>query len=317
VIKLKLINEVNEGDRLIGFFLIKELQRKVAANGSEYFDILLSDSSGVISAKVWDITEEQKSTYDIKKIVKVDGLVNVFRNQKQLQIQRIRLSVDEDNVDIHTLVQRPDVSREQLWQELRMMIEEIESPVLTKLIKTVLVSKEIRDLLTTVPAGMKMHHAYYAGLLEHIVTLMHSATQLFPVYPNLNKDLVIATCLFHDIGKTREFSDPISPEYTTEGELVGHIVLGIEIINDAAREAGISPHDKELLALKHCILSHHGDVDLGYGSAISGKLPEAIFFHYLDQIDAKLNAMRMVSQSSDEKWVYSPMLRRKIRNTKL
>jgi 3'-5' exoribonuclease len=311
---MKLIKETCEGDRFFGFLLIKELHRKVATNGSEYFDIVLGDASGIISAKLWDISEEQKATFSIKKIVKVDGIVSLYRQQKQLQIQRIRLSLPEDDIDIQTLIQKADVSREELWQELRMIIEEIQSPTLQKLVKTVLMVKETREALTTIPAGMKMHHSYYAGLLEHVVTLMQSALQLFPIYPQLNKDLIIATCLLHDIGKTIELSDPIAPEYTTEGELIGHIVLGIELINDAAKEAGISSRDEELLALKHCILSHHGDVDLGYGSAISGKLPEAIFFHYLDQIDAKLNAMELSFKGNSEEWVYSPMLRRKIRN---
>lgn len=311
---MKLITDAYEGDRLIGFFLIKDLQQKIAANGSEYFDLVLGDSSGTISAKLWDITDEHKEIFAVKKIAKVDGLVTLFRNQKQLQIQRIRLSLPEDDIEIQSLVQKPDVSREELWQELRMFLEEICSPTLNKLVKTILISKETRDALTTLPAGMKMHHAYYAGLLEHIVTLMQSAMQLFPIYPQLNRDLVLATCLLHDIGKTKELSDPISPEYTTEGELVGHIVLGIELINEAAREVGIPSHDEELLALKHCILSHHGDVDLGFGSAISGKLPEAIFFHYLDQIDAKLNAMKMSYKGNSEEWVYSPMFKRKIRN---
>ncbi|MFN7250648.1 MAG: 3'-5' exoribonuclease YhaM family protein [Anaerobacillus sp.] len=311
---MKLIKETCEGDRFFGFLLIKELHRKVATNGSEYFDIVLADASGIISAKLWDISEEQKATFSIKKIVKVDGIVSLYRQQKQLQIQRIRLSLPEDDIEIQTLIQKADVSREELWQELRMIIEEIQSPTLQKLVKTVLMVKETREALTTIPAGMKMHHSYYAGLLEHVVTLMQSALQLFPIYPQLNKDLIIATCLLHDIGKTIELSDPIAPEYTTEGELIGHIVLGIELINDAAKEAGISSRDEELLALKHCILSHHGDVDLGYGSAISGKLPEAIFFHYLDQLDAKLNAMKLSFKGNSEEWVYSPMLRRKIRN---
>lgn len=314
VIILKLINEAMEGERFIGFFLVKEIQQKVAANGSEYFDLVLGDRSGIIHAKLWDITDEQKSTYAVKKIVKVDGVVNSFRNQKQLQIQRIRLSTPEDEIDVQVLVQKADIPREQLWQELRMMIEDIESPTLQKLVKTILFSKETREALTTLPAGKKMHHSYYAGLLEHIVTLMHSATQLFPIYPHLNKDLVLATCLLHDIGKTMELQDPLFPEYTLEGELVGHIVLGIELINDAAFQAGIPSRDEELLALKHCILSHHGEVELGYGSAVSGKLPEAIFFHYLDQIDAKLNAMKQSLRDSKEEWVYSPMLKRKIRN---
>ncbi|RXI98754.1 HD domain-containing protein [Anaerobacillus alkaliphilus] len=312
---MKHIADAIEGERFIGFLLVKELNHRIATNGSEYFDLMLGDRSGLIGSKLWDVTEEQKSTITVKKVVKVDGIVTIYRNQKQLSIQRIRIALPEDDVDMQALVQTAEVPREELWQDLRMMIEEIQSPTLHKLVKTILMSKETREAITTLPAEKKMHHSYYAGLLEHIVTLLNSASQLFPVYPQLNKDLVIATCILHDIGKTKELTDPIFPEYSTEGELIGHIVLGIELINDAALEAGISSRDEELLALKHCILSHHGDVDLGYGSAISGKLPEAIFFHYLDQIDAKLNAMKQTVSGSSEEWVYSPMFKRKIRNS--
>ncbi|MCD8501900.1 MAG: HD domain-containing protein [Bacillaceae bacterium] len=281
-----------------------------------YYDLLLGDRSGTISAKLWDITEQHEEGYEIKKIVKVDGIVTVYRSQKQLQIQRIRLSIPEDNIKLEDVIQSVKVPREDLWQELRMFIQDIESITLSKIVKKILGTKEIRDCLTTIPAAKKMHHAYYGGLLEHIVTLMHTATSLIHIYPHLNKDLIIATCLLHDIGKTRELADAISPQYTTEGELIGHLVLGVEMINEAAASNGISSDDREILALKHCILSHHGDVDLGYGSAVSGKLPEAIFFHYLDQIDAKLNGMQMIKQESEDEWVYSPMLKRKIYNQK-
>lgn len=308
------IRNVKEGERLIGFFLIKEIQKKIANNGSLYFDLLLGDRTGIIAAKLWDISEQQEETFEVKKIVKIDGLITLFRNQKQLQIQRIRLATPEDKVELVDVVQSTDTSREELWQELRMFIGEIESPTLGKVVKSILGSKDVRDRLTTIPAGKKMHHAYYGGLLEHIVTLLHAASSLLHIYPHLNKDLILTTCLLHDLGKTKELIDPISPQYSTEGELIGHLVLGIELINEAAREVGIPSDDKELLALKHCILSHHGEVDLGYGSAVSGKIPEALFFHYLDQIDAKLNAMKMAMQASEEEWTYTPMLHRKVLN---
>lgn len=310
------INNAKEGDRLIGFFIIKDIQKKMANNGSLYFDLLLEDQSGTISAKLWDITDQQEEMFEAKKIVKIDGLVTLYRSQKQLQIQRIRLTTPEDGVEIEDVVQSVKIPREELWQELRMFIQEIESPLMSKIVKTILGTKAIRDRLTTIPAAKKMHHAYYGGLLEHIVTLMHTATSLIHIYPELNKDLVITTCLLHDIGKTKELSDPIVPQYTTEGELIGHLVLGVEMINEAALSNGIASDDRELLALKHCILSHHGEIELGYGSAVSGKLPEAVFFHYLDQIDAKLNGMQMTKQQSEEEWIYSPMLKRKILNKK-
>ncbi|WP_246589114.1 3'-5' exoribonuclease YhaM family protein [Desertibacillus haloalkaliphilus] len=306
------LNEKKEGERVVGFFIIKDRVLKVAANGSEYLDFVLVDRKTTITAKLWDITAQQKEILQKKAVVKVEGIVHFYRNQKQLNIQRIRLAVEDDPVKLVDLIPHANVSREELWHDLRLFIDEIESPQLAQIIKRLFGDKNVRDLVTTIPAGKKLHHAYYAGLLEHIVTLCHGAVQLLSLYPFVNKDHVLATCMLHDIGKIKELSDPIAPEYTTEGELMGHIILGIEMINDAARELGFASDDPDIAAVKHCILSHHGDVDWGWGSAVSGKTPAAVFFHYLDQIDAKMNAMQAVNESGADEWNYSPMLKRRI-----
>ncbi|MCK9906403.1 HD domain-containing protein, partial [Frankia sp. Cpl3] len=124
-----------------------------------------------------------------------------------------------------------------------------------------------------------MHHHYYSGLLEHTVSLLALAERLLPLYPQVDKDVLYATCILHDIGKLYELSDAIAPEYTTPGQLIGHLVMGVEMVSQTCSKLGISLGHPEVLHLKHCILSHHGDIENGWGSAVSGKTPTAVIFH--------------------------------------
>jgi 3'-5' exoribonuclease len=149
-------------------------------------------------------------------------------------------------------------------------------------------------------------------LLEHIVHVTQSAYQLLPLYPKVKRDVVLAVCLLHDIGKIKAISDHISPEYTSDGELMGHIVLGIEIVNEAAHDAGISIENEEVVALKHCMLSQYGDVDWGFGSPVSAKTAESIFFHSIKQMNAQLNALDVMTERTKEAWAYAPMFKRKM-----
>ncbi|TMW71725.1 3'-5' exoribonuclease YhaM family protein [Alteribacter natronophilus] len=312
---MKTIANVKEGERLVGFFLVKEREVRVAVNGDEYMDLLLGDATGTIPSKIWDITEQQKSAVHVKTILKIDGQVRLFRGKKQLQINRVRIATDEDNIELQSLVRKSSTPREELWQDLRMIIDDVQNDTYGSIIRKLFGNKDVRDRLTTIPASKVMHHAYYAGLLEHIVSLCHATLQLLAVYPHLNKDLLLTTCLLHDIGKIRSINDPITPEYTEEGELVGHLVMSVEMINEAALEAGISLQDEELTALKHCILSQYGDTDKGLGSAISGKIPEAVFFSSIEELDARLNAIQMINGETESGWEYHPMFKRKMKTT--
>ncbi|PYZ97205.1 CMP-binding protein [Alteribacter lacisalsi] len=310
---MKTIANVQEGERLVGFFLVKECEIRVAVNGDEYMDLLLGDATGTIPSKIWDITEQQKAAVHAKTILKIDGQVRLFRGRKQLQINRVRIASDEDKVELQSLVQKSATPREELWQDLRMVIDDVQNDAYGAILRKLFGKKEVRDKLTTIPASKVMHHAYYAGLLEHTVSLCHATLQLLAVYPHLNKDLLLTTCLLHDIGKTRSIDDPITPEYTEEGELMGHLVMSVEMINEAAFEAGISSQNEEITALKHCILSQYGDTEKGLGSAVSGKLPEAVFFNAVEELDAKLNAIQMGKGETEGGWQYHPLFKRKMK----
>lgn len=312
--KVGSIHEKKEGERLIDFFIVKEKEANIAANGSEYLSVVLGNRNGQIRAKLWDVTEEQKELIQKRAIIKVDGFITIYRNQKHLTIQRVRLSNNEDQIGISDLLPEAKTPREELWQELRFFIDEIQSPVLNKVIKTLLSNKEIREKYTTIPATKEEHHPYYAGLLEHIVQLCHGAVQLLPLYKKLNKDIVLATCILHDIGKVKDLTDPIAPEHTISGELIGSVMLSVEMMNQAAYEAGISTENDEIMIVKHCIISHLS-LEPVYSKGMKGKTMEAIFFQYLKELDSRINAIEQASEEGSEEWNYTPLFKRKILKT--
>ncbi|WP_235715308.1 3'-5' exoribonuclease YhaM family protein [Halalkalibacter wakoensis] len=303
---------LQEGETITTFFVIKEREIKRAANGSEYANFSLQKNDQIIRAKLWDITDEQKGQFLRKAIVKVEGKVGAYRGKWQLTIHRIRLATEDDPITVGDLISKEGVQREELWQDLRYMMEEVTSKTLQSIIKQLYSQKELRERLTTIPASQHYHHTYYAGLLDHIVHVTQSAISLLPLYPNVNKNIVIATCLLHDLGKTETFTEAIAPEYSLEGEYMGHIALSLELVQDAAKEAGIERGNHELLAVKHCIASQYGDTSQGYGSTVSPKTAEAVFFQHIKQLNATLQALESVQEAAHETWTYSPMLKRKV-----
>ncbi len=304
--------QLQEGETITDFFLIKEREIKQASNGSDYANFMLERNLEVIPARLWDVTAEQKEKLTRKAIVKVEGSVLTYRGKLQLTIQRIRLATEEDQVNVSELISRKGVQREALWQELRFMMEEVQSETLRAIMKQLFSKRVLRERLTTIPASKSYHHTYYAGLLDHIVHVTQAALQLLPLYPKVNKDIVVTTCLVHDLGKTEVFTEAVAPEYSTTGELMGHITLGLELVHDAAKEAGISSHHDELIGLKHCIASQFGEVSQGFGSTASPKTAEAIFFQHVKQMNTMLHAFEIMQERTTETWTYSPMFKRRM-----
>ncbi len=311
---MKFLNDYAEGERLVTFCLVKQREIGVASNQSEYMNLELGDSSGSIPAKIWDITEEHKSAIQVKTVVKIDAQVQSYRGKKQLIISRIRPANAADEVTMESLVPASKFSADELWGRLQQAVDEMQSDTLKKIVTSILDDEELAGRLRSFPAGVRMHHNYYSGLLEHIVSLLNVAKRLVPLYPQVDKDALFATCILHDIGKLFELTDPIAPDYSTPGQLLGHLVMGAELVTGACRKLGIPADESEVLHLKHCILSHHGDIEFGWGSAVSGKTPTAILFHYIDQIDSKMNAAgRAIAEGeAEEEWIYSPALKRKV-----
>ncbi|WP_078391942.1 CMP-binding protein [Shouchella patagoniensis] len=293
---------------LNGFYMIREREVKQAANGSLYANFVLQQQHTLLSAKLWDITDEQQEKFVPKAVVKVEGNVEVFRSKKQLTIQKIRLAVDEDKVNRTELISKKGLSREDLWHELRMMMDEVESPILQAIIKQIYGNRSIRDRLTTIPAAKKLHHAYYAGLLEQIVELMYVALQLLPLYQHVQKDIALTLCLLGDIGKVHALKDPLAPEYTDAGELMGQLVLSIEIINEAALEQAIEISSPELMAVKHGILAQY---DQSEGGAVQPKTAEALFYYYVKRMNTDLRVLEH-AQTEGSSFSYIDLFKRKM-----
>ncbi|MFY0545737.1 3'-5' exoribonuclease YhaM family protein [Brevibacillus sp. H7] len=310
---MRYLHDYAEGERVVTFCLVKAKEVGVASNQSEYLNLELGDRSGTMTAKLWDVSEEIKELIQVKSVIKIDALMQTYRGKKQLVIQRVRLASPSDEVMMEALVPVSPYPADELWSRLERFVAEMKSEVLQAIVREILQDEEIAGRLRHFPAGVKMHHNYYHGLLEHIVSLLTAAERLLPLYPQVDKDILYATCILHDIGKLYELSDAVAPDYTTPGQLIGHLVMGVELVSGVCRKLGISLGHVEVLHLKHCILSHHGDVENGWGSAVSGKTSAAVLFHYLDQIDSKMNALgQLLAEMGEEEWGYAGALRRKV-----
>ena len=311
---MKYLADYQEGERVVAFCLVKNKEAGVASNQSEYLNLELGDRSGTLMAKLWDVSAEMKEAIAVKSVVKVDAVVQMYRGKKQLVIQRIRPASASDEVLMESLIPVSPVPVDELWDKLEQKIHGLQSGTLKAIINEALADGEIRERIRHYPAGVRMHHNYYHGLLEHIVSLLTAAERLLPLYPQVDRDVLYATCIMHDIGKLYELSDPVAPDYTTPGQLIGHLVMGVEMVSSICRKLDIPMGDAEVLHLKHCILSHHGEVENGWGSAVSGKTPTAVLFHYLDQIDSKMNALgqTLADMGEEDEWAYAGVLKRKV-----
>ncbi|WPS87099.1 HD domain-containing protein [Brevibacillus halotolerans] len=311
---MKFLADYVEGERVIAFCLVKSREIGVASNQSEYMNLEIGDRSGSLSAKIWDVTDELKENLQVKSIIKIDAQVQMYRGKKQLVIQRVRHATPADEVVMESLVPTSKYAVDELWGRLESHLSDIQSPTLRAIISHLIGKEDVYERMRSFPAGVRMHHHYYSGLLEHVVSLLDLGKRLLPLYPQVDRDVLLTTCILHDIGKLYELSDPVAPEYTTPGQLIGHLVMGVEMVTKACTDLAIPLDDSEVLHLKHCILSHHGDLEMGWGSAVSGKTPTAVIFHYLDQIDSKMNALGNTLQemSEEEEWHYAPVLKRKV-----
>lgn len=291
-----------------GFYMIREREVKQASNGSLYANFTLQQQHYLLSARLWDITEEQQEKFVAKAVIKVEGNMETYRSKQQLTIQKIRLATEDDQINRTELISKKGLSREDLWHELRMMMDEVDSPVLQQIIKEIYGNRSIREKITTMPAAKKLHHAYYAGLLEQIVELMYVAMQVLPLYRHANKDTVLALCLLGDIGKIQALSDPLTPNYTQTGELIGHLVLTVEMLNQAAFAQGIDSNHDELQAVKHGVLAQYPASE---GGQVQPKTAEALLYYYIKKMNTDLKVLEQASEQ-DDAFPYIDLFKRKM-----
>ncbi|GKV57075.1 3'-5' exoribonuclease YhaM [Sporosarcina sp. NCCP-2222] len=282
---MKKIAEHQVGEPVDLFLLIKQSVKGITQQGSPFMTLILQDKSGDIEAKLWDTGEEQEKMYAAATIVKVGGEIHEYRGKNQLRIKSIRPAKEEEGISLSDLVPSAAKSKEELFEELLQFFFEMKNPHIQRITRHIL-KKHQTDIMVY-PAATKNHHDYVSGLLDHVVSMLKLGKAIAELYPTLNKDLLYAGIILHDIGKVVELSGPIATQYTVEGNLLGHISIMVNEISKAADELGIE--GEEVTLLQHMVLSHHGKEE--WGSPKRPMLKEAEMLHYIDNIDAKMNML--------------------------
>ncbi|MBR0374557.1 MAG: HD domain-containing protein [Mogibacterium sp.] len=279
---------LKDGETFDDFFMIKSLYIKAGTTGKQYLDMILSDATGEVVAKKWDLDEAEIATYEKTVpgcIVKVRAQVTDWRGQRQLRVTKMRFAQAGDGVDNNDFFKAAPEDPQEMYDFIVGKIQGFTDPDLRNLCMALY--EENKDKLMYYPAAMSNHHAEYAGLLYHVKRMMMLGERACEVYTNLSRDLLLAGVAIHDIEKLTEIlSDEhgVSPGYSFEGQMLGHLVQGVKVVHDKCRELGIG-YEKEIL-LEHMVISHHYEPD--FGSPKKPLFPEAEVLHYLDMIDAKM-----------------------------
>lgn len=269
------------------FFMIRSITVKTGSTGKPYLDVVLADKTGEISAKKWEVAQPDELLKE-KDLVKVLGLVTEFNSQNQLRIQRIRKLSDEEerlNIDKSDFIKAAPEKPEDMYNYIMNVAMNLGDEDLKKICVRVL--QDNQDKLMYYPAASKNHHAEFAGLLYHMKRMLMNGEKVCEVYEILNRDLVLAGVILHDIEKITEIlsdEDGVSSGYSFEGQMLGHLVMGVKYIDMLSDELGI-PYEKKIM-LEHMSLSHHYEPE--FGSPKKPLFPEAEVLHYLDILDAKI-----------------------------
>ncbi|RYL93046.1 3'-5' exoribonuclease YhaM [Sporolactobacillus sp. THM7-4] len=275
-----------EGERVRDYLLIKSVNKGMASNGKPFLTIILQDKSGDIESKLWGCTSEDETNYVQGAIVFAEGDITRYRGRNQFKIRTIRLADERDNVRKSELVMAAPLSEKELNEKVTQYLFDIQNPVIQRLTRALL--KKHHDAFFEYPAAMSIHHNFLSGLAYHVSCMLDMAKAVVVLYPEVNRDLLYAGIILHDMGKLKELSGSGSTKYTLEGNLLGHISIMVDEIGEAAREMGIADRE-EVLLLQHMVLSHHENPE--WGSPKPPMFKEAEILHMLDDMDAKMNIM--------------------------
>ena len=289
------IQEYREGNKFIGIYLCKSKQILKTKAGKTYYSLVLQDKTGVIDAKVWELNNGIED-FDAMDFIMTEGMITMFQGSRQVNVSRIR-KAQEGEYDPAEYIPASKYDREAMYQELKDIVATIKEPHLRQLAEKYFVNdKAFIEEFKQHSAAKSVHHGFVGGLLQHTLAVTRMCDFLANNYEIIDRDLLITAALFHDIGKMWEISEFPANEYTDDGQLLGHIFLGAELIG---REAEQIPGFPKSLAteLRHCILAHHGELE--YGSPKKPALAEAMALNFADNADAKLETMTEVYDKAD------------------
>ena len=315
---MKYIDTFREGMHIADVYLCKNKQIAMTKNGKEYGNLVLQDKTGTIDAKIWDLGSPGVGDFETMDYVHVEADITLFQNSNQMNIRRIRRAQEGEYVEADYLpVSKKNIK--EMYEELLGCIGTVKNPYLQKLLSIYFVdSPAFAQAFQFHSAAKSVHHGFVGGLLEHTLSVAKMCDYYSSCYPQLNRDLLLTAAIFHDIGKTKELSRFPENDYTDDGQLLGHIIIGTEMVGKGIRAI---PGFPEVLAveLKHCILAHHGELE--YGSPKKPALLEALALNFADNTDAKMEtmieALNAGNPGSDNKgWLgYNRLLETNIRKT--
>jgi 3'-5' exoribonuclease len=286
----RFLNEIKDGDSVDEVYLLADKQLRANRNANTYLLATLRDRTGSISGLMWNVVEDTLAHVNAGDFVKVQGKVQLFQGALQMILTHID-AVSSKGLDPNDFHRGSGQDVQRNLARLRELLLGIRNPSLRTLMECFLIDESLMQAFAQAPAGVKTHHAYHGGLLEHVLNILETADRIADLYPGVDFDLLKAGIFLHDFGKIRELGYDSSFVYTDEGQLLGHLVIAVEILTEkaaAARElSGEDVPEELILRLKHMILSHHGTYE--FGSPKLPMTPEAIALHHLDNLDAKVH----------------------------
>jgi 3'-5' exoribonuclease len=279
----------DEGRSFDGFFLVLSKQQRSTKTNKPYLNLSLGDKTGQIEARVWDPADPRiAKDFNQGDIVKVRGTATRFDDRNQMKVEQLRLAALRE-VDKADLLPATTCDVDQLWSQLEATIEGFANPDLKRLLKALLADPAVAQAYREAPAARQLHHAWLGGLLEHVISLLGLARSVAAHYPLLDRDLLLTGVILHDIGKIRELTWDVGFDYSVEGVLLGHIQMGVDLVEKTI--AGLPDFPERMRALVvHMILSHHGKLE--FGSPKLPMIPEALVLNFVDDLDAKMQAMK-------------------------
>jgi 3'-5' exoribonuclease len=300
----KFINEINPGETIDDIYIVKDPILRSTTRGDLYIAMFLQDRTGQLNGRMWQATETIYKALPKPGFVHIQGRSELYQNNLQIIINNVSV-VDTSNVSIDDFLAQTDKDTKQMFEDIKKIVSRVKNPQLKALVGAFLADTELMEKLCNAPGGMKIHHGYIGGLLEHTHNMLRVAVAILPLYPDVQADMVLTGIFLHDIGKTEELSYDMAFSYTDSGQLIGHISKTLVMLNqkaDALRAKGTQIDQTVLDAIGHIILSHHGQYEFG-----SPKLPataEAFMVYYIDDLDSKINQVITLIENdmSDSNW---------------
>ena len=313
---MKFIGNLREGDRTVDIYLCKQKQSLRSKSGKNYFSMILQDKTGTIDAKIWDLSNGINH-FDAMDYIQVEGEVTSYQGSLQLNVRRVRVAA-ENEYDPADYLPCSRYSINDMYRELMKYMESLENPKMKTLVRSFFIDdKALAKTFSTHSAAKSVHHGFVGGLLEHTLSVAKNCEYFAAHYEMLNRDLLVAAAICHDIGKVREFVPYPENDYSDEGNLLGHIVIGAEMVGE--RIAAIPGFPTNLAnELRHCILAHHGELE--FGSPKKPALIEAVALSFADNIDAKMETFMEALDSSlnPAEWMgYNKFIESNIRGTRM